>query len=102
MTTIANDIALVKLAQPLLFDKFVKPICLPLRRLQLVNKKAFASGWGKVTEGGKSTDRLRYLETKFLPFRKCKPSFNPLVQQDVFTGTQVLCTETNGKGVCQE
>ncbi|KAL1444068.1 hypothetical protein MTO96_030058 [Rhipicephalus appendiculatus] len=50
MTTTANDIALVKLTEPLRFDKFVRPICLPMRRLQLVNKKAFASGWGKITE----------------------------------------------------
>lgn len=101
MTTVANDIALVKLTKPLRFDKFVKPICLPMRRLELVNKKAYASGWGKLSEGGKSTDRLRYVETKFLPFRKCAPSFNPWVQQDVFTGAQVICTKTNGKGVCQ-
>lgn len=101
MATVANDIALVKLAKPLRFDKFVKPICLPMRRLQLVNKKALAAGWGKTTEDGERTDRLRYLQTRILPFRKCSAALDQWLQQGVFTGAQIICTRTNGKGVCQ-
>lgn len=101
MTTVTNDIALVKLTKPLRFDKFVKPVCLPMRRLQLVNKKAFAAGWGKTRDDGKSTDRLQYMKTKILPFRNCTTSFDSWEQQDVFSDASVICTETNGKGVCQ-
>ncbi|XP_065300552.1 anionic trypsin-2-like [Dermacentor albipictus] len=102
MDTVANDIGLVKLTKPLQFDKFVKPICLPMTRLQLVHKKAFAAGWGKTRDTGvKGTHRLHYIKTNILPFRNCTTSFDPWMQQDVFTDASVICTKTNGKGVCQ-
>ncbi|XP_054934395.2 chymotrypsin-1-like [Dermacentor andersoni] len=102
MATVTNDIGLVKLTKPLQFDEFVKPICLPVTRLQLAHKKAFAAGWGKTRDKDvKGTDRLHYIRTNILPFRNCTTSFDSWEQQDVFTDASVICTETNGEGVCQ-
>lgn len=99
--TVENDIAVLKLSERIRFDRFVKPVCLPMRRLHLTNRKAFAAGWGYTTDTGNSSELLRYIETKILPFKECPRSFLSWRQYDVFTSDEVVCTETDGKGVCQ-
>lgn len=52
-----NDIALLRLAQPVTFTDWIKPVCLPtsnnLRSISYDNVNLDVSGWGK-TENGKS------------------------------------------------
>lgn len=98
MTTLQNDIALLELSQPLRFDRFVKPICLPLWKMRLTNKKVFAAGWGHVSDDHVKADRLHYIKTTVLPFDDCPHSFNNSGHD--FASSEVLCTETNGKGTC--
>jgi secreted trypsin-like serine protease len=40
-----NDIALVKLAQPVPFSNTVSPVCLPNGRVAQVGERGFATGW---------------------------------------------------------
>lgn len=100
MTTVEHDIAILKLPKPLRFDRFVKPVCLPLKRMHLTDQHAITAGWGRTTPNGTTSDDLRYIVTRILPFEKCTNSFHPRKQKDVFTCADVLCTETNGKGAC--
>ena len=44
-----NDFAILKLAKPVLFTKYVNPICLPPKNKNFDSVEAKASGWGRFT-----------------------------------------------------
>ncbi|XP_065300547.1 clotting factor G beta subunit-like isoform X2 [Dermacentor albipictus] len=99
MTTLQSDVALLELSQPLRFGRFVKPVCLPTRKIRLTNKKVFAAGWGHVSDDHVRTDRLHYIKTTVLTFWDCPRSFNNSGHE--FDSSEIFCTETNGKGTCR-
>uniref|UniRef100_A0A8C3KTM6 Peptidase S1 domain-containing protein n=1 Tax=Calidris pygmaea TaxID=425635 RepID=A0A8C3KTM6_9CHAR len=46
------DVALLELARPLVFNKYIQPVCLPLAVQKFpVGKKCIISGWGDLQEG---------------------------------------------------
>ncbi|KAM6395975.1 transmembrane protease serine 9 [Rhynochetos jubatus] len=46
------DVAVLELARPLVFNKYIQPICLPLAVQKFpVGKKCLISGWGNLQEG---------------------------------------------------
>ncbi|XP_077494488.1 venom peptide isomerase heavy chain-like [Amblyomma americanum] len=56
------DVALLKLQEPLKFDAFVKPICLPTHKIRVQGKPLLGAGWGRIGVGNKSSTRLLYTE----------------------------------------
>ena len=58
--TMDSDIALIKLAKPVTFTKYIQPICLPNRHLEEpVGQKCFISGWGKLGERNATSNILQ-------------------------------------------
>jgi hypothetical protein len=49
--TYENDLALVQLDEPLVFQPHIAPICLPEESVQLLGKNATVTGWGRLSEG---------------------------------------------------
>lgn len=46
------DVALLELVQPLVFNKYIQPVCLPLAIHKFpVGRKCMISGWGNMQEG---------------------------------------------------
>ncbi|KAM6236138.1 transmembrane protease serine 9 isoform 2-T2 [Porphyrio hochstetteri] len=46
------DVAVLELASPLVFNKYIQPVCLPLAAQKFpVGKKCLISGWGNLQEG---------------------------------------------------
>lgn len=46
------DVAVLELARPLVFNKYVQPVCLPLAIQKFpVGRKCMISGWGNTQEG---------------------------------------------------
>lgn len=46
------DVAMLELARPLVFSKYIQPICLPLAIQKFpVGRKCMISGWGNTREG---------------------------------------------------
>ncbi|NXR77907.1 TMPS9 protease, partial [Pycnonotus jocosus] len=46
------DVAVLELARPLIFNKYIQPVCLPLAMQKFpVGKKCLISGWGDLQEG---------------------------------------------------
>jgi len=51
--TVVDDIALIKTSKSIVFNEFVKPICLPRAKMRLsVNADVEIAGWG-VTDPGR-------------------------------------------------
>ena len=57
--TMENDIAILKLAKPLVFNKYVQPACLPDKTYSYpTGENLIISGWGSLVEGGGSPNIL--------------------------------------------
>ena len=47
------DITLVKLASPVTYNAYIKPVCLPDQdQNEVVGEKCYVTGWGRLQEGG--------------------------------------------------
>ena len=51
-TGLDYDVALIKLREPIRFNKDVRPVCLPTRNFP-PGTKCYVTGWGTTREGGK-------------------------------------------------
>lgn len=98
ITTLQNDVALLKLSKPLVFDEFVKPVCLPAKNMWLANHAVLAAGWGHVDEAHGKAVRLQYIKTKVLPYRHCPHRFNN--SRHTFNRSEMICTDANAMGTC--
>ncbi|XP_011695705.1 PREDICTED: serine protease nudel isoform X2 [Wasmannia auropunctata] len=73
-----NDFAVIKLDRPLLFNRWVRQVCLPTSNTAgpewkegpLPQSMCVAIGWGAVTEDGPEPDHLREVKVPILP--SCK------------------------------
>ncbi|XP_064167159.1 complement component 1, r subcomponent [Anguilla rostrata] len=74
-TNFNHDIALIKLHEPLTFNKFVMPLCLPANgaKYQSGGKMGVVSGFG-VTEDHYISNTLKYLELPLVDQGKCRDS----------------------------
>lgn len=51
-STLDFDVAMLELARPLAFNKYIQPVCLPLAIQKFpVGRKCIISGWGNMQEG---------------------------------------------------
>nr|XP_031838376.1 serine protease nudel isoform X2 [Nomia melanderi] len=96
-----NDIGMIKLDDPLRFNRWVRPVCLPesdilggmWRQEPEVNSTCIAIGWGATRENGPDPDHLREVEVPIL--NNCKYEFD---QHDA-----VICAgyPQGGRDACQ-
>uniref|UniRef100_A0A8D0L9Q7 Vitamin K-dependent protein C n=1 Tax=Sphenodon punctatus TaxID=8508 RepID=A0A8D0L9Q7_SPHPU len=77
-TTSDNDIAMLHLAQPVIYKKFVLPICLPTQELaeqELMRegKPMVVTGWGSQSQESrkKYSSVLNYIEIPLVPRNEC-------------------------------
>ncbi|RWS03833.1 coagulation factor VII-like protein, partial [Dinothrombium tinctorium] len=66
-----NDIALLKLSNPIRYDRTKQPICLP-QKSDVVPKVLTVSGWGKTQEHGFDASVLQTVNIKVVKLEKCK------------------------------
>jgi len=84
-----NDLALVKLPEPVTFNKWIKPACLPSAGDDIVaGDKATVTGWGD-TGSSAISDVLMVLH-----------GVNIVSWEDCMHGPTVVCASTYGMGTC--
>ncbi|KAK2169064.1 hypothetical protein LSH36_12g06000, partial [Paralvinella palmiformis] len=72
-TYIKNDIALLVVARPIIFNQNVQPICLPrMEKHYYDNKRAIVTGWGDTIRGGETSLVLRYAWLTIHPQAYCR------------------------------
>ncbi|XP_035220205.1 uncharacterized protein LOC118193261 isoform X2 [Stegodyphus dumicola] len=97
-----NDIALMKLAEPVPENSHIKPICLPKETDTFLGQQfnCLASGWGKVDFSSKASDDLRAVGLQIFDNSKCIEYTNkfriPIQPWHLCAGTL-----EGGKGTCQ-
>jgi secreted trypsin-like serine protease len=90
-----NDIALLKLKNPVQFTKNIQPVCLPPSDLD-DPKGLFAAGWGRIDEGGRTSDRLHHVSLPKYSSAKCDAKFGGL-----FTDNHLCAGGVKGQDACQ-
>lgn len=100
-----NDIALLRLADINKIDlKVYTPVCLPAQGMDYSGKKAWVYGWGALSEGGASPDKLQELELTVVTDASAKASYATNAQttlSDAQLGVMVFGGGEAGKDACQ-
>ncbi|KAE8621342.1 hypothetical protein XENTR_v10004777 [Xenopus tropicalis] len=75
-STMANDIALIRLASPFTFNGSIQPICLPNYREDFPEGKiCWISGWGATEEGGDTSQTMDYAGVPLISNRVCNTKY---------------------------
>lgn len=73
--TFENDLALLELERPVVFQPHIVPICLPGRNEDFTGRTSFVTGWGKLSHGGSVPNVLQYVPVPILSNQKCQKMF---------------------------
>uniref|UniRef100_A0A5K3F162 Peptidase S1 domain-containing protein n=1 Tax=Mesocestoides corti TaxID=53468 RepID=A0A5K3F162_MESCO len=77
---VRDDIALIKLRNPVKFNKNVQPACLPYPGEQFKAGSVCAvAGWGVTEEGAQLSPTLRHIRVPLISREECKDIFAPLM-----------------------
>lgn len=101
--TVANDISLIQLEEPVMFSETIQPICLPKSNEVFKAKTiCIAAGWGAESEGGSSSGKLMQVELPIIDFKECngkKYFYNGTLKEK-----EMICAgylKEGGKDACQ-
>ena len=97
------DFSLLKMKKTVDFTKYphIRPICLPVDANNNYNDfVATVTGWGTLSSGGSTSNKLREVDVKVLTNTECKKDYK--YPSNSITG-QMLCANVNGGGkdACQ-
>jgi len=70
-----NDLALLRLESPVVYSKYILPICLPPTKMKITGKKGFVTGWGRIYEGGPEPSLLNVVDVPILSNSECNNMF---------------------------
>lgn len=97
--TLTNDIALIKLPNPIQFNENIKPVNLPRRREQqknFVNENVLASGWGKDSDQAQSVSPvLRSVEAPVISKQSCNIRYFGVIKD-----SHICISGNGGKSTC--
>ncbi|KYN35464.1 Transmembrane protease serine 9, partial [Trachymyrmex septentrionalis] len=91
-----NDIALIRLQQPVKIDENVRPACLPHKDSDYTGRNVKVTGWGRVQIEGEPSRFLRQATLKIMSFAACKnTSFGDHVTESM------MCAYNDNTDACQ-
>ncbi|XP_015109806.1 venom protease [Diachasma alloeum] len=96
-STYDNDIAIIKLHRPTIFNTYIWPICLPPTGFSVENKSGIVAGWGTQYYGGPASSILMEVSVPVWPHDLCKRTMTPKVSRNT------LCAGAyqGGRDSCQ-
>ncbi|CAL1273453.1 unnamed protein product [Larinioides sclopetarius] len=100
----SNDLALLKLKRPLVFDAYTQPICLPDPDQDLEGRNATAVGWGWMNEiENAKAKRLQKVQVPVLNNTICEKWYAEVYSSYVRIYNYQICAgyKEGGKDACQ-
>ncbi|XP_068458101.1 uncharacterized protein [Clinocottus analis] len=86
--TFHNDIALIKLATPIKFSRFILPACLPeqdfAEKVLMRQREGTVSGFGRLGEGRKTSTILQHLNVPYVDRQTCIESTQLRISTNMF------------------
>ncbi|XP_044742841.1 serine proteinase stubble-like [Chrysoperla carnea] len=98
-----NDIGLIILEQPVIFNKYIRPICLPsITDNDYTGEVLYLAGWGPDRKGGPPSSILKYATVEIFNNTYCNEIFDSanITTRNVPKGiisTQICAGDKNGK-----
>ncbi|XP_070156103.1 trypsin-1 [Polyergus mexicanus] len=94
-----NDIALIKLKEPIKFQGPMRPACLPEQGKTFAGEKGIVTGWGAIKEGGSVSNTLQEVVVPILSNAECRATKYPSRK----ITDNMLCAgyKQGGKDSCQ-
>ncbi|XP_042229941.1 trypsin-like, partial [Homarus americanus] len=98
--TYDNDIALLKLTNPITFtsDNKIAPVCFPTSGELYSNVDATVTGWGTLTSGGSQPNTLYEVTVPTMTNDKCKTKYS---SSGITSNMICAGTDAGGKDSCQ-
>lgn len=98
-TTFVNDIALIKLSQPVVFASNVLPACVPrvFAGDALTNRTATLIGWGRISEDGPMLPVSRYANMTVISTDACSREYGNVGLENPLPAS-FICTYDEGNG----
>jgi secreted trypsin-like serine protease len=91
--TLVNDIALIKVTAPIVFNGDIQPICGPEQSDQFVHRKTFCSGWGTLSSGGACCPQtLQYVSMNITTNAYCNNAY----PRDQISADMICATDNTG------
>ncbi|XP_075531053.1 chymotrypsin-1-like [Dermacentor variabilis] len=98
-----HDIALLKLAVDLEFNRLIKPVCLPTAKMDIAGKTLVVAGWGR-TESADSSKILLHAEVVALPDNECRARVpripHPFLRRRPVHPGPAICASGKNQGAC--
>lgn len=99
--TYHNDIALIKLINPIRFSRFILPACLPTRdfaeKVLMKEPDGLVSGFGRLGESSRPSTVMQRLAVPYVERQRCLESTQFRISQRMFCAGY----ETGGRDACQ-
>ena len=96
------DIAVLKLEEPIDFQRHVVPVCLPPDNYDFTGKKSTMTGWGLDRRGGRVQEVLKEVNAPILSNEKCTEWFRSNGNYEDITDRMVCAGISNGgRDTCQ-
>ncbi|XP_045454982.1 phenoloxidase-activating enzyme-like isoform X2 [Melitaea cinxia] len=77
-----HDIAILKLAKPVPYNEFIRPICLPTSDITVSppeNLRLINAGWGSKPSSDQEEDVVKhYVELPYVPLKRCKEIYKDI------------------------
>lgn len=100
-----NDIAIITLTQPIVFNDRVSPACLPSVKSDYLDREVTVLGWGDTSYAGRTSELLQEATFNVIPNADCNASYSKLQPSSLPKGVteDFLCAGVNegGKDACQ-
>ncbi|XP_074520253.1 coagulation factor VII-like [Halichoeres trimaculatus] len=97
-----NDIALLRLASPIVYNTYAVPVCMPTRAL--AERELWAvrlhtvSGWGKRSENGPVSNQLRRLKVPRIRTQQCREDSGVVLTENMFCAGYIEGAQDSCKG----
>ncbi|XP_022921220.1 serine protease filzig [Onthophagus taurus] len=95
--TFANDLALLELDQPVIFDKHIIPICLPREGEDFTGRMATVTGWGRLKYGGGVPSILQEVQVPIMENEVCQTMFQTAGHTKTIYGSFLCAGYANGQ-----
>uniref|UniRef100_A0A8D8RT84 Serine proteinase stubble n=1 Tax=Cacopsylla melanoneura TaxID=428564 RepID=A0A8D8RT84_9HEMI len=92
-----HDIALVKLSKKVVYNAFVRPVCLPQPGEFYEDSTAIVTGWGTLSYGGEKSDILMEVPIPVWKLADCRKQFS----QNIFDTNLCAGGYKGGQDSCQ-
>nr|XP_017005930.2 trypsin-1 [Drosophila takahashii] len=93
-----NDIAIIKLDEPVEFNEILHPVCMPTPGRSFKGENGIVTGWGALKVGGPTSDTLQEVQVPILSQDECRKSrYGNKITDNMLCGGY----DEGGKDSCQ-